>query len=158
MASVISKEDRERVKKLVLEAFNSVPKPEHIAAHDCDECKELSKDLKDRDWHDLEPELIDFVAWEMPLLTPEASRYFLPATIIKCLDEWLDPYSSDIFPSTIMALVPSLAYNHEWERYRFNTDQHHAIHEFLKLVRNEPMYHLWHSEANVGLGWYKPKQ
>jgi hypothetical protein len=156
--SVITKAERERVKKLVLEAFDSVPKPEKIAEHDCEECKELSEYLTDIDWRNMESELIDVVAGDLSLLTPEAFRYFLPACIIKHLDEWLDPYSSVIFPPTIMGLVPT---NNDdaWfkERYQFNSSQQHVFHEFLKLVRQDPTFHLWHAEANAGLSWYKPK-
>jgi hypothetical protein len=152
---MITLQNRERVKSLVIDAFSSIPKPSTIAIHDCEECEDLRLTFKDQDWKQLDPNVLAANAWDLPLLSPEAFRYFLPGWIIAVLDEWGDPWLSHVFIPTLYGLAASGA-DQEWlrERYVFSKNQKLAMIEFLKLVLQEPKFQQFHVYADSGLRIY----
>jgi hypothetical protein len=74
----------------------------------------------------------------LPLLAPEAFRYFLPAYMINCAENWAD---LDVAPSSLVFnLTPPTeeagsAWDHFWQRARlFSADERACIVEFLELA------------------------
>jgi hypothetical protein len=60
-------------------AFTKVPRPEHIIAHECDECFKLRDDLQDKQPRQIPDAWIERNFDKLPLLTDEAKQFFLPA-------------------------------------------------------------------------------
>jgi hypothetical protein len=50
-----------------------------IISHGCDECDQLQVDFVGREWDTITPEAIERHYTDLPLLTSDAFRYFLPA-------------------------------------------------------------------------------
>ena len=157
---MISLEDRERVKKLVIEAFDSVSKPSEIVCHDCEECENLRQVFKRSNWRASDSDLIADYAWDLPLLSPEAFRYFLPGWIMATLNEWDDPFRSDVFQPTIYGKIVPRTSDNDWlrDRYVFSKKQKNAICEFLKLIRQEAIFYNFHNEADAGLRMYEDRR
>jgi hypothetical protein len=89
--------------ELIQEAFAEVPYPgdDRIADHDCPECEEVREYFRGKRWCDLQfPELRDR-SESLPLLTPEAFRYFLPGYMLATLANWDE---ADMIPYGIIAI------------------------------------------------------
>jgi hypothetical protein len=60
-------------------AFTKVPRPEHIIAHECDECFKLHDDLQEQAPRQIPDVWVERNFDKLPLFTDEAKRFFLPA-------------------------------------------------------------------------------
>lgn len=86
-------------------AFADVPRPGErplqITPHACPECDEVAENLAKHTVKSLPPNLIDHHSTALPLLSPEAFHYWLPAWMIRALD---DP-DGDVIELTIFQLA-----------------------------------------------------
>lgn len=82
---------RDEIRHRIEVAFALTPYPGdgNIAPHDCGECAAIRDALKNTDWRDwLEVPVAELRRYAvLPLLSPEALRYFLPAFLITVLRE-----------------------------------------------------------------------
>jgi hypothetical protein len=127
-------------------AFAEVPYPgdDNIADHqNCLECEELRTYLRGKTWKELSfPKLHDFHE-ALPLLTPEAFRFFLPGYMLAALTNWDE---SGMIPYSIVQIggYHDDAWNVRDEarenRKIFSPRQREAIGSWLKdLIRYGPM-------------------
>lgn len=74
-------------------AFAAVPQPEddRIIQCDCEDCFELRDLFKNKDWRTLPRELIEEKYTKLPLFSPWAFRYFLPAYMSLSLEYMAEP-------------------------------------------------------------------
>lgn len=95
----------------VIAAWRDVPRPprEAIAPHEyCDECDAVASYLDGRDAFTFDDDALLGCIWDLPLLSAEAKRYFLPAWLLASIR---DPQGSDATD----ALVYALDGDHRWE-------------------------------------------
>src|SRR6266436_3269447 len=57
-----------------------------ITSCDCEECKDIQQELRHKRWDEIPAEFLDLTCSPM-LLTPEAFNAFLPAYILRALDD-----------------------------------------------------------------------
>jgi len=100
--------DRDALKGEIRAAFRHVDKPDagRIAPHECDECDELRDDLHPYDSASVPDALLDRHACDLPLLSDEAKQYYLPAWMIRSIE---DPESN-----CTEALLSALDSDHRW--------------------------------------------
>jgi hypothetical protein len=87
------------------QAFAGVPRPDDdsITTCDCCDCLEVRERFRGKERHSLDT---DFLAsnTELPLLSPQALHYFLPAYLLHCLTSPnVDP---DVYYSVLSTLCP----------------------------------------------------
>jgi hypothetical protein len=56
--------------------------PERIVVHRCDECERVSTDFAGRNWTELSQDVLAYHHDSIPLFSPEAFAYYLPAYLI----------------------------------------------------------------------------
>jgi hypothetical protein len=68
--------------------FQDIPAPafDKIISHDCDECNELRDDISKYRRIEVPFEVIRFHAKDLPLLTPQARRYYLPSYLLRAIE------------------------------------------------------------------------
>lgn len=124
---------REGLQQRIALAFASVPKPplDRIAPHQCEECHEIRNDLGQLDVNQVSVQTLENHYGALPLLTPEALRYFLSAYLFHTIE---NP-ESKVFHSVVMHLAPA---NHQltepyWqERLNvFSKEEREAVLAFL---------------------------
>lgn len=100
--------NRESLKIETRAAFRHVAKPElaAIATHACAECDELRASLHPYHSDDVPAEVIDKHRWDLPLLSDEAKQYYLPAWIVRSIDDPQSDYTE--------ALLYALDSGHGW--------------------------------------------
>ena len=100
--------NREALKLEVIAAFKSVAKPslDQIAPHQCLECDELRVALNPYESMNVPTEVLDGCRWDIPLLSDDAKQYFLPAWLLRSIDEPQSDYTS--------ALLFALDDEHRW--------------------------------------------
>jgi hypothetical protein len=113
------------------------PDPDNIIEHDCPECRAVRRVFQKEHWRSLKAEKIDWGHDKLPLFTPHAFHYFLPAFMLYCLDD----------PSDIVCelLVYSLIFHEEkdwWQKRvdKFTPNQKAACSLFLRWVQLQPEY------------------
>ncbi|MSP21642.1 MAG: hypothetical protein EXR66_01230 [Dehalococcoidia bacterium] len=94
----------------VIEAFSSAPRPaaDNIAPHACDECVAVASYLECRDPFGFDGEALRGCVWDLPLLSAEGKRFYLPAWLLASIR---DPRGTDATD----ALVYALDGDHRWE-------------------------------------------
>ena len=107
----------------VIEAFAGAPRPapDNIAPHPCDECAAIEKYLEGRDPFGFDEEALLGCIWDMPLLSAEAKRFYLPVWLLASLR---DPRGSDATD----ALVYALDSDHRWDPEGGYTEAQRAVH------------------------------
>jgi hypothetical protein len=55
------------------------PPPKRIVVHRCDECERVSWDFAGKKWTDLSSDVLQYHHDSIPLFSPEAFAYYLPA-------------------------------------------------------------------------------
>jgi hypothetical protein len=58
------------------------PPPKRVVVHRCDECERVSFDFAGRKWTELSPDVLEYHHDSIPLLSPEAFAYHLPACLM----------------------------------------------------------------------------
>lgn len=121
--------DREALKLEVLAAFKNVAKPsrEEIAPHQCLECDELRVALEPYESTNIPHEVLDTCRWDMPLLSDDAKQYFLPAWLIRSIDEPRSDYTG--------ALLFALDSDHRWSpRVPYTARQWRVLLKYLDFM------------------------
>jgi hypothetical protein len=124
--------DRESLIIETQAAFRGVEKPElnDIAPHKCLECDELRNDLHPYEFLNIPPTVLDKHRWDLPLLSDDAKRYYLPAWILRSINDPQSDYTQ--------ALLFALKSDHRWFPTAPYTDrQWRLIARYLEFL--EPM-------------------
>jgi hypothetical protein len=130
------------------------PGKRNITSHRCEECSELRDAFSRLKWDQVPTAVIDENFGQLSLFTPEAYRYFLPAYLLRCLDN-LDPESM-VCEFVIYSLTPDSANEEtrQWaaERHQlFDQKQQAAIVEFLDLIQSSDEFKTFHDEVAKAL-------
>jgi hypothetical protein len=151
----VPKKHLEELKKKINAAFGNVPYPkESIAPHECDECREVRRIFAGKNWKTIEPEILEENHGKLPLFSPAAFNFFLPAYLIYSLD-YFEEYDT-VCEFTIYAVTPDNKAVRErleyWqERFEhFTFEQMNCIYEFLDLVRIDENFESLANEVATG--------
>ena len=143
----------------VIEAFSSTPHPgeRNVTGHPCEECHELRDTYGPLTWDTVPSEIIDQNFGQLPLFTPEAYRYFLPAYLLRCLD--IDDPDNLVCEFVIYSLTPDDTDDNQkqWIADRHNLldrEQKGAVAAFLKHILDTEAFKDFHVEAADGLRRY----
>ena len=131
------------VKMRILEAFRLTPYPADDdlvtdqSGHD-PESMEIASAFKGKDWKDVSMEMLHEHADSLPLFTPTAFRYYLPAYMIGCIDSY---YDLDVTLDGVLFNLtpPKERSGQEWDFFWaraqvFNEQEREAIRSFLELM------------------------
>jgi len=137
------------LKRKIGEAFNGVPIParDRIALHQCDSCAALRNAFAGKDWRSLDCGFLEQYFSKLPLLSPEALPYFLPAYLL-CALAHFDP-DNIVAEFTVYHLTPSEPTDEDhadwWrEKLRFFTaEQIAVVSEFMQLVREHEGFRIY---------------
>ena len=134
----------ETVRSAVIEAFTGVARPAtaDIALHQCDECAELRAAFAALDWRYVPPAILEAYASKLPLLSPTAYVYFLPAWLLYALEH----PSHNAMPTEFLVydLAPNEAQDgdaEEWRRQRLRAltaEQRAACDAVLAFIMADP--------------------
>lgn len=137
---VVPKKNLEKLQQEILSAFDSVPYPHNsIAPHECEECREVRKTFSKRDWKTIETQFIEDNFGVIPLFSPEAFHYFLPAYLIRSLENFSEKYDT-VCEFTIYAVTPQNKdvenhFDYWQERFKsFTSKQISCVYDFLDLI------------------------
>lgn len=131
------------VKTKILEAFSttSYPGDENLVADGSGydpECREIASAFVGKDWRKISVETLRIYAEALPLFTPVAFQYYLPAYMIGCVDSY---YGVDVaLDSVLFNLTPpedrsGWEWDHFWARVKlFSEREREAIRSFLELM------------------------
>jgi hypothetical protein len=89
----------------IAEAFGDVTEPTSLVSHQCPECESVQTAFEGRRWSDVPIETIRAHNDSLPLLTPEAYVFLIPAYLTAAVREPL----ADIAPMVLYSLQPSAA-------------------------------------------------
>jgi hypothetical protein len=126
-------------------AFRDVEKPTdetQVALHPCTDCEELARDLFPHTWETLPRELLEHHSDDLPILTPQALRYYLPAYLLYALEF----PTSLVLELTVYHLTPTkedIAESNGYfeERFAlFSPEQRAAIGAFFADVREHQLF------------------
>jgi hypothetical protein len=137
------------IRESIESAFRDVPYPgddniTRCTHADCLECAEVAEHFRGMTWHGHTMQSLWRVRDTIPLLTPEALHYFLPAFMLAILDT---PQDADITPISIIGqFTPPAQSADERQRAYFDTRlaqftpaQRQAIADFLReIARVDP--------------------
>ncbi len=159
--------EEERIDALKLairERFPATPTPadEDIARHDCSECLAIRAAFARRTWDSLQPSELEARFDSLPMLSPGAFKYYLPAYLTYSLGH-LDP-GCLVCQFTIYAIAPDEDAKEakfiDWWSERlllFTAEQFGVLVQFLEYVSQSEAFHgfipsLAHSTER--LQWY----
>jgi hypothetical protein len=153
---VTSEEQLEILKQKVKIVFADVPYPKGIIApHECDECQEVRRTFKNKNWKTIEPEILEENFGIIPLFSSEAFHFFLPAYLIYSLEHFSEKYDT-VCEYTIYAVTPDKksiknTSNYWQEKFKeFTLEQMNCIYEFLDLVREDENFERFIKEVETG--------
>lgn len=140
----------------ILRAFADTVRPpqEEIALHQCDECAALRAAFAPYMWDRVPPQVIEAHYSALPLFSPSAFAYFLPAYLLYALDH----FTPDSGPSefTIYSLVieePVNEHHAAWHRERLKPltrSQVNTVERFLDLVEADEEFASYLQELAPG--------
>lgn len=96
-------EAAELVDRILTEFRTDARPPGRVVVHRCEECERVSTDFAGKHWTDLSPQVLRFHYDAIPLLSPEAFAYYLPAYLLFAAR---DP-SSGVAEMLLYALGPT---------------------------------------------------
>ena len=143
----LDQEQVENLKNQIFKTFADTKQPakEDIALGDYEQCKEMRNDFAGIKWQEISDELLLKQYDAIPLFTPQAFIYFLPAFLIYTLKNF-DSHSL-LGEFTIYALTPDKKWNLDnmksyWtERLSLlSNKQMEVIYDFLDLAKQNPIY------------------
>lgn len=145
-----NKEKIEYLKNEIFKAFANVEQPakDNIALHECEECRGVREDFANVRWQEASDELLEGSYDKLPLFSPQAFNYFLPAFLIYTLDNF-DDFYSEVCEFTLYALTPEKSWIDEkgeiskWYKQKFapfTLAQMNLIYQFLALAKENPIY------------------
>ena len=130
---VATVEELTTLRAMIEHAFASAPRPtaDDIATHACGECDRVRQTFRGADWRTIDQGTILENYDKLPLLTPEAHHYFLPAFMLASIT----PFDRDnpILEFTIYDVCDPRLERAE----KFTTDQCDAIVAFLILAERD---------------------
>ena len=147
--------DAQQLRAVIMDAFSSTPHPgmQNTTEHSCGECDELRNTFGPMEWEAIPQDIIDDNFGQLSLFTPEAYRYFLPAYLLRCLDNF-DP-DNMVCEFVIYSLTPDNNENgKQWAAERhdlLDQKQKDAMVAFLKHVLAAESFKDFHTEAADGL-------
>ena len=153
--------DELRQKFLAVFPKTDPPPPERITSHDCEECDGVRDDFRNLKWWSANSELIDDNFDDLPLFTPEAYHYFLPAFLLRALEKF-EP-DNLVLQFCIYNLSPTQTpADDPWYSARLNQfapEEISAISNFLECIRDNEEFYDYHADAERGLDkfWHVPK-
>ena len=97
----------DQLKNDIKEAFKDLDPPEstNIALHECEECAGVRQAFANLRWQELDEDFLKENFGVIPLFSPEAFRYYLPAYLLYTLENFDDKYS-EICEFTLYAITP----------------------------------------------------
>lgn len=145
-----NKERIEHLKSEIIKAFseNEQPAKDNIALHECEECYGVRKDFSNVKWQEASNRLLENNYDKIPLFSPEAFNYFLPAYLIYTLNNF-DNEFSEVCEFTFYALTLGKSQkdengdisSHLTRRFGlFILAQMNCIYQFLTLAQQNPIY------------------
>lgn len=144
----------------IFEAFAEVPHPErNVAPCGCGECRDLERAFHDASsgasWQTLPPSFIEDHFGDLPLFSPEAFHYVLPAYLVHALRNY-DNEDSNVREWTIYTLTPGKEPDSKklWRVARFSpftAEQMRVIYEYLALIRRDPDAYDFYKDIDRGL-------
>jgi hypothetical protein len=145
-----NKEKIERLKNEIIKAFSETEQPakDNIALHECEECRSVRKDFANVKWQEASNKLLENNFGQIPLFSPQAFNYFLPAYLLYTLNNFDDEFS-DVCGFTLYALTPDKTWKNKngdissyWiEKFSlFTSAQMNCIYQFLALAKQNPIY------------------
>lgn len=140
----------QQLRDQIREAFPATEFCGPITTCDCQECTDIREELRHKRWDEISTAFLDFTCSPM-LLTPEAFNAFLPAYLLRALDD-LGRYSA-VVEFTVYSLCPDKPENNDvssrllLQRVRLMSPlQIQAIRAFLMFV-----------QENAGAAeWFRP--
>lgn len=144
--------------KKILEVFPKTPPPpfEEVTGHRCPECNALRDDFNGVKWWEAEHTLIDENFGKLPLFTPRAFHYYIPAFILRSLEKF-NPYD-EVLEFVIYSLYPSEKIaDLEWFEQRkelFSEQQISIIVQFLNSVLLDTNMQINYSDAEKALTFW----
>jgi hypothetical protein len=103
---VFAPESIDRLKDKIRRAFPPSLFAGRITDCDCDECRDIRDGLQGKLWSGVPPSFVDFTASPV-LLTPEAFRQFIPAYMMRALDDLAQ--ETAVLEYTVYGLSPHVA-------------------------------------------------
>ena len=153
---MIHRMSTQNLRNKILAAFDAVPRPgkRNITSHKCEECYELRDTFGSLQWDQIPAAVVDENFGQLPLFTPKAYKYFLPAYLLRCLES-LDPESM-VCEFVIYSLTPEPVADEmkQWvaeRRKLFDQKQQEAIVEFLELIRSSEEFKEFHEDVAAAL-------
>lgn len=137
---------RDAVKRRLLEGFSATPYPgdEHLVTVQGGtdpERRELERAFKGKDWRDVSVEMVRDHKEALPLFTPAAFRYYLPAYMAGCVES---PREVDVALDSVLFMLtpPTQQSGWQWERFRaraeqFDEREREAIRSVLELMEQD---------------------
>jgi len=140
----------------ILEAFarDEPPRQDRIALHQCEECAGLRADFAEMRWNLMPPALIEKHYGSLPLLSPEALAYFLPAYLLYALDHFTP--DSLVTEFVVYHLAPDAPHDQdaiEWRRAKlrhFTRQQIAVVNDFLLLVEGDEAFRVYLGDVGPG--------
>jgi hypothetical protein len=141
------KERIEALKLAIRNRFPGTPTPveEDIATHDCRECLAIRATFAGRTWDSLRPSELEARFDSLPMLSPNAFKYYLPAYLTHSLEN-LSP-DCLVCQFTIYAIAPDddakEAEFVDWWRERlslFTAEQFEVLTRFLEHARQHEAF------------------
>ena len=130
----------ENLRTSIEEAFTNVEPPDSdkVIEHDCPECRAVRRVFRHELWRSLKSEKIDWGHDKLPLFTPHAFQYFLPAFMLYSLD---DP-SSTVCELLVYSLIVPKENDDWWQKRldKFTRNQKAACGLFLRWIQHQPKY------------------
>jgi hypothetical protein len=130
----------EKLQAEIEAAFSDVAPPatDNIIEHDCEECRSVERTFRNKDWRRLEREKVKSAYDKLPLFTPEAFIYFLPAFMIYSLPE----PESEVCEFLVYALADKKVSVEWWQERldKFTEAQKAACNLFLRWLLPNPEY------------------
>jgi hypothetical protein len=145
-------EQIEQLRQTILATFPMADPPPHneITSHPCDECAEVASDFSGVKWWSADPVLIDENFDDLPLFTPRAYRYYLPAFLLRALDSF-DP---DNLVTEFCIFDLSGDPHDDWYRKRIEqltSDEAAISATFLRYICSDARFGRFHSDAASAL-------
>lgn len=151
----VSQHHLEALKQKIFASFENVPYPKgRIAPHECDECDDVCKTFKNKNWKTISPEILEENHGIIPLFSPEAFQYFLPAYLIYSLNNFHE--DDTVCQFMLYSITPSNKDINESLAYRrskfvhFSSEQMSCIYEFLDLARIDENFNNSAKEISIG--------
>jgi hypothetical protein len=145
----------DELRQRILAAFpkNDPPLPENITSHPCEECYGIRDDFRGVRWWAADDELIDENFDDLPLFTPEAYHYYLPAFLLRALDTF-DP-DNLVVQFCVYNLSPTKTpVDDPWYRARLNqftSEQISVIAKFLVYIQEDEKFYDYYADVERGL-------